>query len=247
VLLRSLLNLGTKLPKNRIKQSFVRNAFHINFVIVSFEEYLLSKKIDSASFKSSESLLWQTWEVEFNQMHPQSFTSQKLYLINPIRLRYPLKVEKVNLEAQEIEKPIVAQASEVSKPAIPKPTVVKPKLPPAPKPNEGGEENASEVKKPAKPVMAKPVLAKPKLTPPASSAGTNSRDEEVEKPISKPAMPKPVLAKPKMVVPKPSVAEDSSKENSALPKEPLPENSGETTPEKKPMARPVFKPRIKPQ
>ena len=60
---------------------------------MNFEAYLVSKKIDSDAFKQAEKDLWLLWQVEFEQLHPNSFTAQKLYLINPVRRKYPLKVE----------------------------------------------------------------------------------------------------------------------------------------------------------
>jgi len=57
---------------------------------VSFEEYLAAKKIDSLAFKTAEPARWAEWENEFAQLHPDSFTLQKLNLINPIRRKYPL-------------------------------------------------------------------------------------------------------------------------------------------------------------
>jgi hypothetical protein len=62
-----------------------------NFEPVTWEEYLISKKIDSATFRQAEPERWQNWQREFEQINPNSFTSQKLYLINPIRRKYPLK------------------------------------------------------------------------------------------------------------------------------------------------------------
>ncbi len=56
----------------------------------AFEEFLKNKKIDSARFKATEPARWQEWQELFIQMHPKSFTAQKLYLINPIRRKYPL-------------------------------------------------------------------------------------------------------------------------------------------------------------
>lgn len=58
---------------------------------VNFEEYLSGKKIDSLAFKAAEPERWKEWESEFEQLHPDSFTLQKLNLINPIRRKYPLK------------------------------------------------------------------------------------------------------------------------------------------------------------
>lgn len=57
---------------------------------MNFEEYLSKKKINSAAFKEAEPVRWSEWEREYAQLHPDSFTQQKLYLINPIRRKYPL-------------------------------------------------------------------------------------------------------------------------------------------------------------
>ncbi|MEM9671607.1 MAG: hypothetical protein ACFB15_15655 [Cyclobacteriaceae bacterium] len=56
----------------------------------TFEEYLEKKKIDSSAFQQAEEELWLEWQGLFEQIHPDSFTSQKLFLINPIRRKYPL-------------------------------------------------------------------------------------------------------------------------------------------------------------
>jgi hypothetical protein len=56
---------------------------------VNFDEYLHSKKIDSAAFRAGEEDLWEGWKKEFQLLSESSFTSQKLYLINPIRRKYP--------------------------------------------------------------------------------------------------------------------------------------------------------------
>lgn len=58
---------------------------------MTFEEYLAGKKIDSQMFRTKEPDLWVSWDREFREMHPASFTAQKLYLINPVRRKYPLK------------------------------------------------------------------------------------------------------------------------------------------------------------
>ncbi|MFZ6011049.1 MAG: hypothetical protein ACOYXT_11950 [Bacteroidota bacterium] len=58
---------------------------------MNFEDFLLGKKIDTAAFSNAEPALWKQWKAEFDQMHPNSFTVQKLNLINPIRRKYPLK------------------------------------------------------------------------------------------------------------------------------------------------------------
>ncbi|MBK7650168.1 MAG: hypothetical protein IPJ20_04620 [Flammeovirgaceae bacterium] len=60
---------------------------------MTFEDYLISKKIDSAAFNKAEPDRWKEWKSLVEEMIPSSFTSQKLYLINPIRRKYLLKEE----------------------------------------------------------------------------------------------------------------------------------------------------------
>jgi len=57
-----------------------------------FEAYLISKKIDPGAFKEGEPDVWHSWKKEFEQIHPNSFTVQKLNLINPIRRKYRIQV-----------------------------------------------------------------------------------------------------------------------------------------------------------
>jgi len=58
---------------------------------MTFEEYLIEKKIDSPEFKANEPDRWREWALLFEQVSPASFTSQKLYLINPLRRKYHLR------------------------------------------------------------------------------------------------------------------------------------------------------------
>jgi hypothetical protein len=62
---------------------------------MTFEEYLISKKIDGQAFRAAEPRLWNEWNGLFEAMSPASFTAQKLYLINPLRRRYLLKISEV--------------------------------------------------------------------------------------------------------------------------------------------------------
>ncbi|MEI9917262.1 MAG: hypothetical protein WDO14_00500 [Bacteroidota bacterium] len=55
---------------------------------MTFEEYLLSKKIDAAAFKAAEPDRYKEWQQLFEQVSEASFTAQKLYLINPTRRKY---------------------------------------------------------------------------------------------------------------------------------------------------------------
>lgn len=55
-----------------------------------FEAWLAGKKIDSEAFRLAEPEVWMAWKSEFEQVHPNSFTVQKLNLINAIRRKYLL-------------------------------------------------------------------------------------------------------------------------------------------------------------
>lgn len=85
-----------------------------------FEEYLSVKKIDPAAFRQAEPEVWEEWQRLFSEVHPNNFTQQKLFLINPIRRKYPLKEEVAP------DKPAAASAK-------PKPKF---KIPPRPKKKE---------------------------------------------------------------------------------------------------------------
>jgi len=101
---------------------------------VNFQEYLISKKIDSAAFRLAEPALWESWKTEFEQMHPNSFTAQKLYLINPIRLKYILKIAPVKVEAAKTS--VSTENSDSEKPeVVSKPAVARPVFRPKPKMN----------------------------------------------------------------------------------------------------------------
>lgn len=73
----------------------------------SFEEYLISKKIDSSKFKSEEKDLYLELKSDFDHMSPNSFTQQKLFLINPTRRKCPLTVsaETVAAKPKKVFKP----------------------------------------------------------------------------------------------------------------------------------------------
>lgn len=57
---------------------------------MTFSEYLISKKIDEQKFKAAEPLRFEEWRALFEQVHPDSFTMQKKFHINPIRRTYLL-------------------------------------------------------------------------------------------------------------------------------------------------------------
>ena len=107
---------------------------------MTFEEYLIRKKIDQKAFAEAERLLYESWKSEFEQMHPDSFTVQKLNLINPVRRKYTLK---------DVIKPAPPQEAKLDQVSTPTNAIaVK---------DEGSKPEATEVKppaaKPARPVF----------------------------------------------------------------------------------------------
>ena len=80
---------------------------------LSFEEYCRKKKIDPALFLQSDPERFREWKTIFDQVHPDSFTEQKKFLINPIRKKYLLVAP--------------AEESKTEDPVKPKPVV---KIPP---------------------------------------------------------------------------------------------------------------------
>ncbi|MEQ6167864.1 MULTISPECIES: hypothetical protein [unclassified Ekhidna] len=70
---------------------------------MEFKEYLKDKKIDPDKFKVGDPAQYDEFKQIFDQVHPNSFTQQKLFLINKIRRSYQLK------EQQEAKKPAAAK------------------------------------------------------------------------------------------------------------------------------------------
>jgi hypothetical protein len=58
--------------------------------LMTFSEYCIKKKINEEAFRQAEPQRWQEWSSIFAQMHPNSFTEQKKFLINEVRRRYLL-------------------------------------------------------------------------------------------------------------------------------------------------------------
>lgn len=97
---------------------------------MNFEDYLVSKKIDASAFLKAEPDLFNNWKSEFGQMHPNSFSVQKLNLINPIRRKYQLKE---TIATKPEEKVGASTPPAAANPAVPKPG--KPIIRPKPKLN----------------------------------------------------------------------------------------------------------------
>ncbi|QSE97483.1 hypothetical protein [Fulvivirga lutea] len=112
---------------------------------MDFIEYLKSKKIDPKLYEAGDQKQYLKFKQEYEQMHPNSFTSQKLFLINDLRRRYLLSEAKDSKEVNNDN-----DSKEVKRP------IVKPKIAGKAKP---------VMKKPGKPVIrkqAKPIINRPK-------------------------------------------------------------------------------------
>jgi hypothetical protein len=53
-----------------------------------FEEYLSAKKINHETFLWADPAMYLELKKIFNQVHPDSFTMQKKFLINDLRRKY---------------------------------------------------------------------------------------------------------------------------------------------------------------
>jgi hypothetical protein len=55
-----------------------------------FEKFLISKKINAASFRLAEPERFSNLEAEFNLMGSKSFDHSKKFIFNRLRLKYPI-------------------------------------------------------------------------------------------------------------------------------------------------------------
>jgi len=84
---------------------------------LSFEAYCRKKKIDPDLFLQSEPVRYEEWKTIFEQVHPDSFTEQKKFLINPIRKKYLLVTTADSVVKNDVE--------EKTKPAVKLPVIKK--------------------------------------------------------------------------------------------------------------------------
>ncbi|MGC3947457.1 MAG: hypothetical protein QM762_23570 [Chryseolinea sp.] len=213
---------------------------------MDFESYLTSKRIDSIRFKSAEPEMWQSWRTDFEQMHPNSFTVQKLNLINPVRRKYQLVVtEMPKVAVAEAPK---APSAPVSKPA----TVVKPAMVAKPavkiprpgmtkivKPESTGESAITSGSSPSPVVGSTPVASAQSAD--GSSAIDNSRpDNEASSPTSSADASTDALATSANAFP--TSTDDSNVEAKPVADTPPPA----AKPPRPVIPRPVIKPKPKP-
>lgn len=71
---------------------------------MSFNDYLVKKKIDPQAFAKGEPDRYEEFKKLFDQVHPDSFTAQKLFLINNTRRAFPMKEAVIE---KEVKKPMM--------------------------------------------------------------------------------------------------------------------------------------------
>ena len=59
---------------------------------MTWEEYCSKKKINSEAFRLAEPKRWEELKTIFEQVHPNSFTEQKKFIINDIRRLYRIVI-----------------------------------------------------------------------------------------------------------------------------------------------------------
>lgn len=64
--------------------------------MISFEDYLKQKKINASAWQATNPTQWETFKTLFEQIHPDSFTAQKKFLINDLRKLYPPQEKEEN-------------------------------------------------------------------------------------------------------------------------------------------------------
>ncbi len=57
---------------------------------MNLRSYLIDKKIDPDQLKKGDNGIYNEFNRLFSQMHPNSFTEQKRFLINKLRRKYKL-------------------------------------------------------------------------------------------------------------------------------------------------------------
>ena len=78
---------------------------------LSFTAFLKNKKIDPKKFYQADQAMFEVWKREFDQMHPNSFAQQKLFLLNKIR-----RANQLDLSAETEIKKKPAMRPKIAKP-----------------------------------------------------------------------------------------------------------------------------------
>ncbi len=173
---------------------------------MTFEEYLVKKKINRAAFEAEDKGRYTAWEDMYAQMHPNSFYMAVKMVLNDVRLRYHLREEDIPKAAPAT----TAAARPAARRAVPQaPRTAEAPTPELPTLAAASEQEETEATKaaPALPPKPRPVIGRPAaLKAPGTREETAAQENPADEPASSVApRPRPVIKRP--VVPKPDTAE----------------------------------------
>lgn len=58
---------------------------------MQFDDYLILKRVDPHHFLTNNPTLYTEWKSLFTQVHPDSFTTLKKFLLNNVRRKHHLR------------------------------------------------------------------------------------------------------------------------------------------------------------
>jgi hypothetical protein len=184
-----------------------------------FEEYCITKKIDPVRFQSHDTVLWDSLKSLFDQVHPKSFTQQKLFIINNLRRTYLIPTVAIPKTPKTplAPKAVVAPSIESPEILLNDETLLKPQeeapKKPAFKPvfKKTVLENTAEITE-GEPVAEKPKPAavKPVMKKPAIQDKSSETQQDLTKTENLEEAPKPAKIVFKPVMKKPATQDNSS-------------------------------------
>ncbi len=213
---------------------------------MTFEEFLIKKKIDLAQLKVAEPVLFSEFQSHYGQMGEKSFDHSKKFLFNKLRRAYHLKEEPKPLPAKEVIKvnELASQAGPLLSPTV-EATVYTPRFKPAAaKPPTEPQESTGSI--PAE--QPKPAF-KPRFKPGLTSSSTEAKpaEESVKEETPTATTPKPAYT------PRFKAAVTTAPTEKPADQKPEEDNKKETlqTSDLGPQAseeqaKPAYKPRFKP-
>jgi hypothetical protein len=71
--------------------TIIRQPVSLVVSVMTFKEYLATKKIDVARFAAEDPVIFDQWSRLFDQVSAESFTVQKKFLLNTTRRKYLMR------------------------------------------------------------------------------------------------------------------------------------------------------------
>lgn len=211
---------------------------------MTFEEYLIKKRINRDAFAAEDPGRYQAWESMYAQMHPNSFYVAVKMVLNNVRLRYHLREEDVPRPATtSAPRPAARRAAPASSTEAAAPDAVSEVPAAIPATPDVPQETTEE--KPVIPAAApkpRPVVRRPAaLQTPAAEDEAPALAKQAEE-AAKPAAPRarPVIKRPAALAKPEDQATNEEQDKQAIPEQAATaEASGEMPKPARP--RPVIK------